>query len=117
MSDGNLLAIVVTAGVLIISPLAIRATYRLWRLWRSDLQRSLLLLAFWVVSLIVTVAGIWIGFLQIRRLLGYAPLEFSPPITGIIVIVVLGIPMILDGLTQRVQQRPDQPDNIGRGPS
>jgi flagellar biosynthesis protein FliQ len=115
VSDDNLLGLILTAGVLISAPFAIRATWRLWRLWRQDHEHSLLLLAFWVVALIVTVAGLWVGFLQVRRLIGYEPLDWSPPITAILTIIVLQIPMILDSLTQRVQTRPDQPDNIGGG--
>lgn len=115
MNDG-ILALALTACVVVSALYAGRATWRLWRLWRGDLGRSLLLLAFWVAALIVTVAGVWIGFLSVRRLLGFAPLDWSAPVTGVITVVVLQIPMILDGLVQRVAHRADQPDNIGRGP-
>jgi hypothetical protein len=53
----------------------------------------------------------------VRRLMGFTPLEWSPFVTGILVIIVLQVPLILDGLTQRIQHRPDQPDNIGKGPT
>jgi hypothetical protein len=69
-----------------------------------------------VVALIVTIVSIWVGFLNVRRLLGFTALEWSPFVTGILVIIVLQVPLILDGLTQRIQHRPDQPDNIGKGP-
>jgi uncharacterized membrane protein len=116
MND-DLLAYVITAGVLISSPFAVRATYRLYRLWARDSKRSLILLGFFVVALIVTIVSIWVGFLNVRRLMGFTPLEWSPFVTGILVIIVLQVPLILDGLTQRIQHRPDQPDNIGKGPS
>jgi uncharacterized membrane protein len=113
VSDDNILGIVITLGVVISAPIAIRATWRLWRLWRLDDERSLLLLAFWVTALIVTAAGLWVGVLQVRRLIGYPPLDWSPPITGVLTIIVLQIPMILDSVTQRVQHNPSKPDNIG----
>lgn len=116
MSD-DLIALVVTAGVLISAPFAIRATFRLWNLWRGDKGRSLLLLAFWVVALIVTVAGIWVGFLSVRRLMGFEPLGWTAPITGLITVFVLQVPSILDGLVSRVSRKPNEPDNIGRGPT
>lgn len=112
----NLVTLSITVGVVVSAPFAIRATFRLWRLWRDDAQRSLLLLAFWIVALIVTTAGLWIGFLSVRRLIGYEPLDWSAPVTGIVTVLVLQIPMILDGLVQRVAHRPDEPDNIGKGP-
>jgi hypothetical protein len=89
------------------------ASSSLWRLWRLDDERSLLLLAFWVTALIVTAAGIWVGVLQIRRLVGFPPLDWSPFVTGVMTIIVLQIPMILDSVTQRVQHNPHRPDNIG----
>lgn len=116
MTQDIFVGIILTAGVLISAPFAIRATWRLWQLWRADQGRSLLLLAFWIVALIVTIAGAWIGFLSIRRLIGYAPLDWSAPITGVLTVLVLQIPMILDGLVQRVAHQSDRPDNIGRGP-
>jgi uncharacterized membrane protein len=117
MTSDWLLTVVVAAGVIISVPFAVRATWRLWRLWRHDEGRSLLLLAFWVVALIVTTAGIWIGFLSVRRLIGFEALDWSPFITGVLVVLVLQIPMILDGLVQRVAHRPNESDNIGRGPA
>lgn len=115
MTQDILVGLVLTGGVLISAPFAIRATWRLWQLWRADKGRSLLLLAFWIVALIVTVAGLWIGFLSVRRLVGYDPLDWAAPITGTMTILVLQIPMILDGLVQRVAHQADKPDNIGRG--
>lgn len=109
--------LVLTCGVLLSGPFAVRSTWRLWRLWREDDGRSLLLLAFWAVALIVTVAGGWIGFLTLRRVLGWEPLSWTAPITGIVTVLVLQIPMILDGLVQRVAHQSDKPDNIGRGPA
>ena len=117
LTPETLLSLLITAGVVISGPFSIRATWRLWSWWRLDHGRSLLLLAFWLAALIVTVSGIWVGFLLIRRLLGFDPLDWSPPITGITTIVVLQVPMILDGLVQRVAHRKDRPDNIGQGPS
>jgi hypothetical protein len=117
LTPDTLLSLLITAGVVISGPFAIRATWRLWSLWRADQGRSLLLLAFWVAALIVTVSGAWVGFLLIRRLLGFDPLDWSPPITGMMTIIVLQVPMILDGLVQRVAHRKDRPDNIGQGPS
>lgn len=111
-----IVALILTAGVILSAPFAIRATWRLWRLWRRDKSRSLILLAFWIVAFIVTIAGLWVGFLSVRRLIGYEPLDWAPPITGILTILVLQIPMILDGLVQRVAHQSDRPDNIGQGP-
>lgn len=113
MIGNDLALLAVSAAVIISAPFAIRATFRLWRLWRGDLNRSLLLLAFWVVALIVTVAGVWIGFLSVRRILGYEPLGWSAPITAVVTVFVLQVPMLLDALVGRVSRRPDEPDNIG----
>lgn len=114
MTDQIALQLLVTAGVLVSGPFALRSTYRLWKLWRQDDGRSLLLLASWVVALIVTVAGAWIGFLLLRRMLGFEALDWSPPITGVATVIVLQVPAILDGLVDRVG-RQRGPDNISRG--
>lgn len=106
--------IALTAGLIL---MAVRSTYRLWRLYRQDHGRSLLLLAFLVVACIATVLGPWIGFLLLRRFLGYPPLEWSSPITSVLVILVLLIPSILDYLVRRVGRDPAKPDNIGNGPA
>jgi ABC-type multidrug transport system fused ATPase/permease subunit len=108
--------IIVTGGVVLSVPFAVRATWRLWRLWRHDAERSLLLLAFWVVSAIVTALGAWVGFLLVRRASGYSPLEWSAPITYLLTMLTLQVPAILDSLVQRVAHRTDRPDNIGKGP-
>lgn len=103
--------------VVCIVPLAIASTWQLWRLYRRDHRRSLLLLAFLVVAVIATVIGPWIAVQQIVRLLGYPPLEWARPITSLLLIAVLMIPYILAFLVRRVGRDPNQPDNIGSGPA
>lgn len=116
MTESLAAQLIITGAVVVSGPFAIRSTWRLWRLWRADDGRSLLLLAFWIVALIVTVAGAWVGFLLVRRMLGFEALDWSPPITGVATVVVLQVPSTLDGLVQRVGRQPGRPDNIGRGP-
>ena len=74
------------------------------------------LLLVWLFTAVVTVAGAWVGFLLVRRMLGFEALDWSPPITGVATVVVLQVPSILDGLVGGVGRQPGRPDNIGRGP-
>lgn len=109
--------LVVAAAILVSVPFALRATWRLWALYRADLRRSLILRAIALVSTIVTGAAVWIGILSVRRMLGYDPLDWTAPITGLVVVAVLQVPMILDSLVSRVGKHRSEPDNIGKGPS
>lgn len=114
MTNLDALQVVALLIVLCIAPIALRSTLRLWRLYRKDHRRSFLLLAFVAVAVIANVLGLWITVAQALRLLGY-PIEWTRPITSLLLIAVLLIPYILDVLVSRVGRDPNQPDNIGSG--
>lgn len=107
---------IVTGGILISIPFAVRATWNLWRLYRADTHHSLLLFALAFSAAVVTVTGIWVGLLTVRRLLGFPALEWSPPVTGLLAVIIFWVPVLFDWVVNQIAHRPDQPDNIGRGP-
>ena len=108
--------LIITGLILMSIPFAVRATWRLWRLYRADTNRSLLLFALAFSAALVTITGIWVGLLTVRRLLGFEPLEWSPPVTGLLAVIIFWIPVLFDWVVNQIGRRPDQPDNIGRGP-
>lgn len=113
----TLLQVLVTIGILVSIPFALRSTIRLWLLYRSDLRRSLILQALALVSTIVTGAALWFGCLVVIRLLGYPAPDWTAPISGLVAVLVFQVPMVLDTLVSRVGKRPSAPDNIGKGPA
>lgn len=69
---------------------------------RIQPNRRAIALAFVVVSAGVTVICGWIGFLSIRRLLGFDALEWSQYVSYLLVLPVLGIPYYLKRTWQRI---------------
>lgn len=108
--------ILLTAAILTSVPFALRATWRLWSLYFADASRSLLLFALSFGASVVTVTASWVGFLTVRRLFGFPPIDWSPPVTGLLAVLIFWVPSLFDYVVSRIGRRPDQPDNIGRGP-
>jgi hypothetical protein len=102
-------------AIVIPLPFAIRSTYHLWQTWRQQLGgRSRLLGAFFTVALVATVTATWVGFLVVRRLVGFDALPGANVVTALLAVVVFQAPMFLDWITRNVSRDPKSPDNIGR---
>jgi hypothetical protein len=81
--------------------LGIRSTYRLTRTYlnirgRLPRLRRLALQAFAVVAGSITIAAGWFGFLTVRRILGFEPIDGTQFVGFIIAEFVLLIPLYLD---------------------
>jgi hypothetical protein len=88
----------------------VRSTWRLWRRYADaspilDARERLLLRSFVIVSVLITAAAGFYGFLAARRLMGYEPLEWVPLVSVIIAIAVLLIPVGLDAAITRIVKR------------
>ena len=112
MSDPILFALL----FLIPSALGVRATWRLWRVYRFDEESraSPILLAFALVATLITAAAIWFGVINLRRLLGLEPIAWAPTISIVIAAVILLIPAGLERLVDYVGKRPPRPRRPGR---
>lgn len=86
----------------------VRSTWRLWRRYQAtsptltEPRAYLVLVAFVAVSLIVTAAAGYFGFVSVRRLLGFEPIPGTPFVSTIVAICVLFIPALLDAVVKRV---------------
>lgn len=102
----TLWAIVVTGAVVVAFARGLRATSRLVRRWRATSAegRSMILWAFVVVAASVTVAAGWVGLLSVRRILGFAPLDWSAGITTVLAIALFFIPEFLDHVVDRIER-------------
>lgn len=82
---------------------SIRLTSRLRSAWPvMDWRERLLLTAIVVVVWTVTAFALYIGFMSLRRALGYAPLDWAPIVGAIFAGAVLYIPAFLDLVVDRV---------------
>lgn len=88
--------------------LGARATWRLVRRYRDASPRLveprayLVLFAFVAVSVVITLAAGYFGFLTIRRLLGYDPIPGISVVSLIVIAVVVLIPVFLDNVVARI---------------
>lgn len=85
--------------------LGVRATWRLWKRWRHDPER-LLLFALFAAALVITVTAGWVGFLSVRRLLGFEPISWSPVVTTVLAIVLVFLPEFLERVVDRIERGP-----------
>lgn len=87
-----------------VSIVGIRSTWRLWRIWRFDQRsrQSLILAAFAIVSLLITIGALWFGILTVRRLLGFESLPELQLGSFIIVVIILLIPAGLERVVARI---------------
>lgn len=102
MSDAFVASLLFTTafGVGVVS------TIYLWRVrgngWTD--HRNMILDAIFVVSLVVTLAAGYFGFLSLRRVWGFEPLPWTP-IAGLVVsTTVLLIPPFLVWIVRRIQK-------------
>lgn len=86
--------------------LGVRASWRLWHRYHDDTlrPRSLILLAFLVVAVVVTVVAGWVGFLAVRRMLGFEALSWSPALTYALAFLLALIPEFLSRIVNRIER-------------
>lgn len=88
--------------------LGTRATWRQVRRYRDASPRLveprayLVLFAFVAVSVVITLAAGYFGFLTIRRLLGYEAIPGISIVSLVVVAVVVLIPVFLDKVVARI---------------
>lgn len=98
-------------GVIIAFLSGTRSTWRLWRRYTSarvvllEPRERLILRSFVIVSVMITVAAGYFGFVALRRMLGYDPLDWTPTVSVLLAIVILFIPTMLDLVVARVARR------------
>ena len=99
------------AVALIAFVLGLRGSVRLSQRYRAvsplllEHEREILL-AFVIVAWLVTVAAGFFGLIAARRLIGYAPLEWTPLVQVLLASAVLLIPVFLDHIVSRVARVP-----------
>lgn len=98
-------------GIAIAAVVGVRSSVRLAFRYRgvapllATWRERLMLGTFVAVAWTITVVALWIGFLTIRRLLGFQVLPGTPPVTGLMVIVVLFIPTLLDIVVTKIAKQ------------
>lgn len=96
---------ILTVVFLLAFVLGVRSTFRLWRRVRVPGRsgpQSLILVAFAVVATIVTVVAGYFGVLGMRRLAGFAPVDFPLGTIAAATGIVL-IPEFLDWVETRIE--------------
>lgn len=68
------------------------ANLYLWRVYTLD-TTNWVLRAFAVGSTIVNVASLWFGFLAVRRLLGFDPIDWTPPASAVVALALELVPI------------------------
>lgn len=82
---------------------SVRMTLRYWAVadeldWRERLVLLLLMNIAWVITIM---AG-YVGFLSVRTLLGYEPINELRPVTVVLSTLVLLLPAVIDFVVARV---------------
>lgn len=101
------------AGLFVIAAVVgVRSSLHLTRRYRSvrgqlESRDALLLLAFVLVAWTLTVAALWWGFVSVRRIVGFEPLDWTPFVSVVLAAVVLFIPAYLDAIVGRVAKVPE----------
>jgi hypothetical protein len=95
------------AGLIILAAcfvLGVRSTLRLRAIHKNETPpRNQITGAFYFVSLVITMAAGYFGFLSARRALGYDAIPGTPFVSLLIASLVLLIPVVLDMTVQRIR--------------
>lgn len=94
-------------GFLIAAVLGIRATVRLWQTYVDAGGRHVILLAFAVIATLITIVATMVGLISLRRILGYDPLPWTPPLLIIGAGVIFLIPAGLEWLVAYIARQGD----------
>jgi len=95
-------------GVVVAFVCGVRSTIRLWRRYHDakavllDWRERLILKSFVTVSVVITGAAGFYGFMAVRRLMGFDSLEWASAVSALVAIGVLFIPVALDAAVQRI---------------
>lgn len=95
-------------GILLIGlAFGLRGSLRLTRRYRAarpliTSQDALLLVGIVAVAWGIVIFALYIGVLSVRRLLGFAPLDWTPLVTAGFATAALFIPTFLDAVVSRV---------------
>lgn len=95
-------------GILLIGLVfGLRGSRRLTRRYRAARplvsgQDALLLVGIVTVAWGIVIFAVYIGILSVRRLLGFEPLDWTPPLTAAFATIALFIPTFLDAVVSRV---------------
>lgn len=95
--------------------LGLRASLRLTRRYTAVRDRLVgrersVLRAFVVVSWTITLAALFFGGTALRRIFGFDPLDWAPPISVAIATAVLFVPVFLDATVERIARSPEDLD-------
>lgn len=84
--------------------LGLRSTVRLWDRYSYGREpRSRILLAFVVIACALTLVAGWVGFLALRRLLGFEAVPWTPIVTYGLAIIIVAIPVWLDYIAEGIE--------------
>lgn len=102
----TLWSILVVGAFLVAFARGVRATIRLAERWRAtDLRpRSSILWAFVVVAATITLVAGWVGFLSVRRVLGFTALDGTAVVTAVLAVGLFFIPDFLLRVVDRIEQ-------------
>lgn len=85
------------------------STFRLigkYRTVRVPGRARWILIAFVVVSVVISFAASYFGFLSVRRVLGYPPMDWTPGVSVLVACIVFLLPPLLDRIADYIANEP-----------
>lgn len=109
MNDNAVLQGIYTVSLFVAAAFGWYSTVRAFRRYRRiapELPGSLDLIqfAFVIVRLVASIAATWFGYLALRRLLDFEPLDWSPVVSLALAVGVFLLPPFLDLIDKRIAE-------------